>query len=150
VCVWAGKEKISTNLAHCLRYHAHWQLTREEFSAADILNYGQFDKVDWEMVHRTLSAVPRMYQFFSCKQVFNIKGTNRWLAKFNKTKGNDLKVPKLFTSHGDSRARTELLSCRESGDTGSNNQISRQMDEEDRHRHGDQRVYMIYTIYAQQ
>jgi hypothetical protein len=112
VCVWAGKEKISTNLAHHLRYHAHWQLTREEFSAADILNYGQFDKVDWEMVHRTLSAVPRMFQIFACKQVFDIEGTNRWLAKFNKTKETSSKCPSCLQV---TETAEHVLSCCHAG-----------------------------------
>ncbi len=49
-----------------------------------ILSYTQFDQVDWEIVHRTLSTVPRMFQVWACKQVWSIAGTNyetsRWSA----------------------------------------------------------------------
>jgi hypothetical protein len=76
VSVWAGKEKISTDQAHRLRYYAHRQLAREEFAAAKVLTNHQFEKVDWEMVHQTLNSVPRMFQIFACKQVFDVAGTN--------------------------------------------------------------------------
>ena len=58
---------------------------RKVFSEAGILSHAQFDKVDWEMVHPALHSVPRMFQAFACKQVFDIGGTNRWLAKFDKS-----------------------------------------------------------------
>ncbi len=52
--------------------------------AAGILSHTQFNQVDWEIVHRTLSTVPRMFQVWVCKQVWSIAGTNyetlRWLA----------------------------------------------------------------------
>ena len=58
VSVWAGKEKISTDQVHRLRYYAHRQLAQEEFAGANILTNHQFEKVDWEMVHWTLNSVP--------------------------------------------------------------------------------------------
>jgi hypothetical protein len=51
VCVWAGQEKISTDLADRLRYWAHLNKARKVFSEAGILSHEQFNKVDWEMVH---------------------------------------------------------------------------------------------------
>ena len=85
LCVWAGQEKITTDLADRLRYWAHRHKARKVFSEAGILSHAQFDKVDWEMVHPALHSVPRMFQAFACKQVFDIGGTNRWLAKFDKS-----------------------------------------------------------------
>ena len=82
--VFAGREKMTSDTGPYLRYFAHLQLAREEFLAAGVLSHTQFDQVDWEIVHRTLSTVPRMFQVWACKQVWNITGTNyetsRWSA----------------------------------------------------------------------
>jgi hypothetical protein len=43
---------------HYIRYHAHCHLAQEEFDMASLLTTAQFDLVDWQMVHNTLSAVP--------------------------------------------------------------------------------------------
>ena len=58
---------------------------REEFNSARLLSYSQFDKVDWEIVHHTLSTVPRMFQVWACKQVWGIAGTNRELSRWSDT-----------------------------------------------------------------
>ena len=82
VSVWAGKEKLTSDTGYCIRYHTHKQLAREEFDSAKLLSYSQFDTVDWEIVHRTLSTVPRMFQVWACKQVWGIAGTNRELSRW--------------------------------------------------------------------
>ena len=72
VCVWAGREKMTLDTGHYIRFHAHQELAREEFAAAGILMKVQFDLVDWHVVHSTLSGVPRMFQVWACKQVWGI------------------------------------------------------------------------------
>jgi hypothetical protein len=37
-----------------------------------------FDLVDWEMVHKTLHDVPKLFQQWVCKQVMGIAGTMEW------------------------------------------------------------------------
>ena len=61
ISVFAGREKITSDTGLYLHYFAHLQLAREEFLAAGILSHTQFDQVDWEIVHCTLSTVPRMF-----------------------------------------------------------------------------------------
>ena len=83
VCVWAGREKMTSDTGHYIRYHAHQQLAREELAAAGILTKVQFDLVDWQVVHSTLSGVPRMFQVWACKQVFSIAPTNYELSRWS-------------------------------------------------------------------
>jgi hypothetical protein len=84
ISVFAGREKMTLDTGPYLRFFAHLQLAKEDFSAAGILSLTQFDQVDWEIVHHTLSTVPRMFQVWVCKQVWSIAGTNyetsRWSA----------------------------------------------------------------------
>jgi hypothetical protein len=69
ICVWAGREKMMLDTGHYIWYHAHRHLAWEECNAASLLTTAQFDLVDWQMVHNTLSAIPQMFQVWACKQV---------------------------------------------------------------------------------
>ncbi len=44
----------------------------------NILDFHVFDLVDWEMVHKTLHNVPKLFQQWACKQVMGIVGTMEW------------------------------------------------------------------------
>jgi hypothetical protein len=44
----------------------------------NILDFHVFDLVDWEMVHKTLHNVPKLFQQWACKQVMGIAGTMEW------------------------------------------------------------------------
>ncbi len=85
ICASADREKMTLDTGHHIRYHAHRQLAREEFDAAKVLTTAQFDLVNWQMVHITLSLVPRMFQVWACKQVWSIPPTNyelsRWMTQ---------------------------------------------------------------------
>jgi hypothetical protein len=70
VSVWAGMEKLTSDIGSCIRYHAQKTLSREEFNAAGILTHVQFKRVDWATVHDALTSVPRMFQVWACKQVW--------------------------------------------------------------------------------
>ena len=72
----------------------------------------QFEKVDWEMVHRTLNSVPRMFQIFACKQVFNVAGTNQWLARFDSSKTKSPKCPSCLQA---TETAEHVLSCQHAG-----------------------------------
>ncbi len=80
ICVWAGREKLTLDTGHYIRYHAHCHLAREEFNTASLLNTAQFDIVDWQVVHNTLSPIPWMFQVWACKQVWSIAPTNYVLS----------------------------------------------------------------------
>jgi hypothetical protein len=60
-----------------IRYHSHKHLAREEFNAAGVLSFQQFDRVDWEIMHSALMTIPIMFQVWACKQVWGIAITNR-------------------------------------------------------------------------
>jgi hypothetical protein len=109
VSIWAGKEKITLDNADRLRFYAQKQIAREEFHRAKVLDRRQFDKVDWEVVHRTLTNVPRMFQTFACKQVFNIAGTNYWQALFNKI--NNTNSPLCPSSFQTTETTHQVLHC---------------------------------------
>ena len=81
-----GKQKkITTDSIDRLRYWAQQRIAREVFTTAGILLTSQFDMVDQDSVHSALHAVPRMFQVFASKQVFNNGGTNLWLARFDQS-----------------------------------------------------------------
>ena len=83
VCVWAGREKMTSDTGHYIRYHAHQQLAREEFAAAGILTKVQFDLVEWQVMRSTLSGNPRMFQVWACKQVWGIAPMNYELSRWS-------------------------------------------------------------------
>jgi hypothetical protein len=68
---------MTPDKGHHIRYHAHHHLARGGFAAAGVLT--NFDLVNWQMVHNTLSTVPRMFQVWACKQVWSISLTNHEL-----------------------------------------------------------------------
>jgi hypothetical protein len=68
---------MTSDAGNSIRYHAHRKLEREEFDAAGVLLFTQFSQVDWEIVHSALLSVPRMFQVWTCKQIWGIAGTYR-------------------------------------------------------------------------
>ena len=57
ICVWAGREKMTLDMGHHIWYDAHRHLAWEEFVMAGMLYNTQFNFVDWQMGHNTLSTV---------------------------------------------------------------------------------------------
>jgi hypothetical protein len=78
VCVFAGSWKITADMGSQVRYLAHLKLAHQKFHQMNILNAHVFDLVDWEMVHKTLHNVPKLFQQWACKQVMGIAGTMEW------------------------------------------------------------------------
>ncbi len=78
--ITVGGEKLSSETGHLLRFHAHRQLARTFFHRKGILSQDRFDEVDWEPVHRTLHAVPRLFQVWASKHVLGVAGTMKFLA----------------------------------------------------------------------
>jgi hypothetical protein len=61
-----------------LRFLAHRKIVKETFNALCILPYNVFDMVDWEIVHKTLTKVPKLFQLWASKQVMGTAGTMEW------------------------------------------------------------------------
>ncbi len=78
--IFVGGEKLSSEAGPLLRFHAHRQLARSLFHRKKILSRDEFEEVDWELVHRTLHSVPRLFQVWASKHVLGIAGTMKFLA----------------------------------------------------------------------
>jgi hypothetical protein len=61
-----------------VRYLAHQTLARQKFHQMHILDAHVFNLVEWEMTHKTLYDVPKLFQQWACKQVMGIAGTMEW------------------------------------------------------------------------
>jgi hypothetical protein len=77
-CIFAESSKITADMGQYVRFLAHPHLARTRFHQLNILAPPEFDKVDWEMVYKTLHEVPQMFQQWACKQVMGIAGTMEW------------------------------------------------------------------------
>ncbi len=78
--IFVGGEKLLSEAGPLLRFHAHRQLARSLFHQKKILLRDKFEEVDWELVHRTLHLVPRLFQVWASKHVLGIAGTMKFLA----------------------------------------------------------------------
>ena len=65
-----------------VRFWAHKQIAKEVFAKLRILDEGQFDEVAWRMVWGALKEAPRMFQIWESKQVMDVAGVNKNLAKY--------------------------------------------------------------------
>ena len=74
---------MTSDTGASIRFHAHKRLAQSEFESAGVLSRAQFEKVDWDIVHDALTAVPRLFQVWACKQVWGIAGTNRELSRWS-------------------------------------------------------------------
>jgi hypothetical protein len=78
--IFVGGEKLLSEAGPLLQFHAHHQLARSLFHWKKILSRDKFEEVDWELVHRTLHSVPRLFQVWASKHVLGIAGTMKFLA----------------------------------------------------------------------
>jgi hypothetical protein len=76
VCVFLGKNKLTSDKGDALKAWVNKKLSKECFYERDILYAQAFDKVDWESVHSSLWRVPRLFQIWACKQVMGIPPDN--------------------------------------------------------------------------
>jgi hypothetical protein len=82
ICVWPGRKKMMLDTGHYIWYHVHHHSAQEEFNAASLLTTVQFDLVEWQMVHNTLSAIPWMFQVWTFKQKWSIAPMNCKLSRW--------------------------------------------------------------------
>jgi hypothetical protein len=78
--IFVGGEKLLSEAGPLIRFHAHCQLARSLFHWKKILSRDEFEEVDWELVHRTLLLVPRLFQVWASKHILGIAGTMKFLA----------------------------------------------------------------------
>ena len=78
---YVGEDKLSSDMSRYVRFWVHKHIAKEIFAKLCMLDEGQFDEVDWRMVWEALKETPRMFQIWASKQVMNISGVNRNLAK---------------------------------------------------------------------
>jgi len=76
VCVFLGKNKVTSDKGERVRFWVQRQMARTRFHEAKILFTHSFDLVDWDMVYSALRWVPRMFQIWACKQVMDIAPAN--------------------------------------------------------------------------
>ena len=76
-------DKLTTDTGSLLRFEAHRQEARQVFQQQKVLNPSQFDLVAWPHVYKALRDVPKMFEIFACKQVFDISANNYFLEKRN-------------------------------------------------------------------
>ena len=76
VCVFLGKNKVTSDKGERVRFWVQRQMARTRFHEAKILFTHSFDLVDWDMVYSALRRVPRMFQIWACKQVMDIAPAN--------------------------------------------------------------------------
>ncbi len=114
MCLFLGKNKLTSDKGNKLRFWVHWKLARLTYHDMNILDAGQFDKVDWEMVHALLWRVPQMFQIWACKQVMNISPANAnipWVNSINSLCPSCAQVPEtcLHILHCNNAGRVDAL-----------------------------------------
>ena len=82
LCIFLGKEEISSDIGSRICFWAHKQWAEEVFRNQKILLPNQFKEVDRDMVHPALHELPRMFQIWACKQVIRVAGTNLYQSKY--------------------------------------------------------------------
>ena len=84
LAIFIGKEKLTTDMAGELRFWVQKQIAEAAFNKLRLMSSDQFQEVAWKQVHDAVLETPRMFQIWACKQVTNIAGVNRNLAKYMK------------------------------------------------------------------
>ena len=110
LCVFLGKEKMSSYTGARIHFWVHKQRAEEVLRNHKILLTNQFKGVDWEMVYSALHEMPRMFQIWACKQVMGVDRTNLYQSKYRPNQ--DPKCPSC-TQCVESCAH--VLECQEEG-----------------------------------
>ena len=81
IAVYVGEDKLSSDMSKCVRFWVHKQIAKEVFAKLSVLDEGKFDEVSWGMVWGALKEAQRMFQIWASKQVMDVAGVNKNLAK---------------------------------------------------------------------
>jgi hypothetical protein len=68
ICVFLGKNKLTSDKGERLHFWVHKQLARSRFRKADILFAHQFDKVDWDLFTPPYAGYPKCSKFGHAKK----------------------------------------------------------------------------------
>jgi hypothetical protein len=119
--LFVGEDKVTTESGPSIRYEAHLREAKMVFMEREVLQPEQFDLVDWPRVHQTLHDVPKMFQIFLCKQVFDVSANNRYLHKRKAAPGNS-PMCQSCTTHQECAGH--ILCCPEEGRVKMLNQLA--------------------------
>ena len=81
IAVYVSDDTLSSDMSKYVRFWVHKQIAKEVFAKLRILDKGQFDKIELGMVWGALKEAPSMFQIWESKQVMNVTGVNKNLAK---------------------------------------------------------------------
>jgi hypothetical protein len=141
--ITVGGEKLSSETGPLLQFHTHCQLARNLFHWKGILLHDKFGEVDWELVHRTLHTVPRLFQVWAAKHVLGIAGTMKFLAH------QDGRDPTCPSCQACEETCTHIARCPEAGCTEAFSQVvaelSKWLIEHERHPN----LVSVISEYAQ-
>ena len=110
LCIFLGKEKMSSDTGARIRFWVHKQRAEKVFKNQKILLSDQFKEVDWEMVYLALHELPRMFQIWACKQVMGLAGTNLYQSKYRPNH-----YPKFPSCTRCVESCADVLECQEEG-----------------------------------
>jgi hypothetical protein len=79
--LYVNGDKLTSDSGSLIRFEAHRQEARQLFHQQKVLDPAQFDLVAWPYVYKALHEVPKMFEIFACKQVFDISANNYFLDK---------------------------------------------------------------------
>jgi hypothetical protein len=112
ISLFVNEHKVTTESGPTVQFEAQRQEARRVFEEREVLLPHQFDLVDWPKVNQTLRDVPKMFQIFACKQVFDVSANNRFLHKRNAAPNNS-PICNSCTIHEECAGH--ILSCPEEG-----------------------------------
>jgi hypothetical protein len=110
ITLFVGGKKITTDSGSELRFAAQLVEAREVFSERKILSGEAFDQVSWQHVSLALTSVPKMFEIFACKQVFDISATFGFIHKQDPST-----CPLCPSCTTDTETAGHILSCGEEG-----------------------------------
>ena len=110
VCLFIDGNKITTDSGPEIRYAAQLKEARDVFHERGVLSGDIFNEVSWKHVHHTLHTVPKMFQIFACKQVFDISATF-----YNLKKRGEAETDMCPSCGGAKERAAHILLCPEEG-----------------------------------
>jgi hypothetical protein len=84
LAVFVGKEKLTSGSEDLLRLWCQRKVVKVALAdeKVNVLQGDQFEEVEWAVVHKALTDVPRMFQLWACKQVCGVAGINEMQARY--------------------------------------------------------------------
>ena len=115
ISCFVGNQKVTSETRGDIKFWAHRRLARESLCTPtkrkeSILTTTQFDEIAWEFVSRALTDVPRMFQLWASKQVWDIAGTNLLRSKWDITVS-----PRCPSCRRWNETSGHIIQCREKG-----------------------------------